>query len=57
MQNHFRSSWFIAPAWRVPALRPNRAEMSPAAFLGLVAIWGGAVSGMLCVAILLRVFS
>jgi hypothetical protein len=57
MRNHFRSSWFIEPAWRVPALRPNRAEMSPAAFLALVALWGGAVSGMLCVAILLRIFS
>jgi hypothetical protein len=31
--------------------------MSPAAFLGLVAIWNGAVSGMLCIAILVRVFS
>jgi len=31
--------------------------MSPAAFFSLVAIWSGAVSGMLCIAILVRVIS
>jgi hypothetical protein len=51
------SDWFIEPYWRKPSLRPNRAEMSPAAFLGLVVIWGGAVSAILCVATLARVFS
>jgi hypothetical protein len=50
------SDWFIEPCWRKPALRPNRAEMSPAAFFGLVGIWSGTLSAVLCVAILCRFF-
>ena len=50
------SDWSIEPCWRKPALRPNRAEMSPAAFVGLVGIWSGMLLSMLCVAILVRVF-
>jgi hypothetical protein len=48
--------WFLEPCWRVPALRPNRAEMSRAAFLCLVGTWSGAVSSLLLVMILIRVF-
>jgi hypothetical protein len=50
------SDRFIDPHWRVPALRPNRAEMSRAAFLGLIVVWSGAVTSMLCVAIVVRLF-
>jgi hypothetical protein len=50
------SDWFIEPCWRVPALRPNRAEMSRVAFFGLVVVWSGALSSILCVAILIRLF-
>lgn len=54
MRTHFLSTFFVDPSWRVPALRPNRAEMSPAAFVGLVAGWSGCVSGMLFVSVLVR---
>jgi hypothetical protein len=50
------SDWFIEPCWRVPALRPNRAEMSRVAFFGLVVVWSGALSSILSVAILIRLF-
>jgi hypothetical protein len=48
------SQFFVDPYWRVPALRPNRAEMSRAAFVGLVAGWSGCVGGMLFILVLLR---
>jgi len=56
MSKGLASNWFIEPCGRKPALRPNRADMSPAAFFGLLGIWSGLVCGMLCVAILVRVF-
>jgi hypothetical protein len=56
MRKLFASDCFVDPAWRTPALRPNRADMSAAAFVRLVASWSGAVSGLLLVMILLRQF-
>jgi hypothetical protein len=57
MWKDLTSNWFVEPCWRVPALRPNRAEMSRAAFFGLVGVWSGAVSSILCVVILIRLFA
>jgi hypothetical protein len=54
MRAHFTFQSFVDPCWRKPALRPNRAEMSPAAFVGLVAGWSGCVSGMLFISLLVR---
>jgi hypothetical protein len=54
MWKDLASDWFIEPCWRVPALRPNRGEMSRAAFFGLIGIWSGALSSILCVVILIR---
>jgi hypothetical protein len=56
MSKGLASNWFIEPCWRKPSLRPNHADMSRAAFFGLVAIWSGLVCGMLSVVILVRVF-
>ncbi len=50
------SDWFLEPLWRVPALRPNRADMSRIAFFGLIAAWSGAVGGMFCLATVARLF-
>jgi hypothetical protein len=55
MRTLFSSTCFIDPAFRKPSLRPNHAEMSPAAFIGLVAAWSGVLIGMLLIVILLRV--
>lgn len=56
MSKGSESSWFVEPCWRKPALRPNGADMSPATFFGLVAIWCGMPCSMLLVAILFGVF-
>ena len=48
------SNCFVDPAWRVPSLRPNGAEMSRSAFLALVASWCGAVGVLLFAAIVIR---
>ena len=45
---------FVEPTFRKPCLRPSNAEMSPAAFAGLVAAWSAAQIGMLVIAIVLR---
>ena len=37
MRTRLASEFFVDPYWRTAALRPNRAEMSRAAFVGLVA--------------------
>jgi hypothetical protein len=55
MRTLFSSNCFVDPAFRKPGLRPNNAEMSPAAFVGLVAAWSAALIGMLLIAIVLRV--
>jgi hypothetical protein len=46
---------FVDPAWRKSALRPNYAEMSRAAFAGLITAWSGALSVLLLVAVGFRV--
>ena len=56
MSKDLTSNWFIEPCWRKPALRPNHADMSRAAFFGLFGIWGAVNCGMLCLTILVRVF-
>ena len=56
MRTHFASQIFVEPCWRTPALRPNRAEMSRAAFVGLVAGWSGFLSGMLFILVFVRLF-
>jgi hypothetical protein len=56
MRTHLESQFFVDPCWRTPALRPNRAEMFPAAFVGLVAGWSGFLSGMLFILIFVRLF-
>jgi hypothetical protein len=48
------SDCFVEPDYRVPSLRPNRAEMSRAAFLGLVTSWCGALGAVLLAAIIVR---
>lgn len=55
-QQTWTRGWFVEPVFRAPALRPNRAEMSPAAFIGLVAAWSSMVGGLLCAAIVARMF-
>lgn len=55
MRTLFSSNWFVDPAFRKPGLRPNNAEMSPAAFVVLVAAWSAVLTGMLLIAIVLRV--
>ena len=49
------SDCFVEPDWRVPGVRPNRAEMSRAAFLQLVAAWCGALTTLLLVAVAIRI--
>jgi hypothetical protein len=57
MRNHFTSEVFVDPCWRAPAQRPNRAEMSRVAFVGLVAGWrSGFLNGMLFILIFVRLF-
>jgi hypothetical protein len=56
MRTRFASEFFVDPCWRPPALRPNRAEMSRAAFIGLVVGWSCFVSGLLLISILVRLF-
>jgi hypothetical protein len=56
MRKGLASDRFIEPCWRKPSLRPNRADMSPATFFGLVGTWSAVPCSMLCVAILLHVF-
>jgi hypothetical protein len=56
MRNHFTSEVFVDPCWRAPAQRPNRAEMSRVAFVGLVAGWSGFSTGMLFTLIFARLF-
>ena len=56
MRTHFASRFFVDPSWRAPALRPNRAEMSRAAYVGLVAGWSGFSSGMLFILVFVRLF-
>jgi hypothetical protein len=56
MSKGLASNWFIEPCWRKPALRPNHADMSRAAFFGLFGIWGAVNCGMLCLTILVRAF-
>jgi hypothetical protein len=55
MRTLFSTTCFVDPAFRKPSLRPSRAEMSPAAFVALVAAWSGVLIGMLLIVILLRV--
>ena len=45
---------FVEPCCRTPMLRPNRAEMSRAAFLALATSWCGALGGVLVAAIVVR---
>jgi hypothetical protein len=56
MRTRLASEFFVDPCWRTPALRPNRAEMSRAAFIGLVAGWSGCLSGMLFILVFVRLF-
>jgi hypothetical protein len=56
MRKLFASECFVDPAWRTPALRPNRADMSRTAFRRLIAAWSGSVAGLLLVMILIRQF-
>jgi hypothetical protein len=57
MWTRLASDCFVDPAWRAATQRPNRAEMSRAAFLALVAGWCGTLGGLLLVAIVIRVAS
>jgi hypothetical protein len=54
MRTRLASEFFVDPCWRTPALRPNRAEMSRAAFVGLVAGWSCFLSGMLFILLFIR---
>jgi hypothetical protein len=54
MRTLFLTTCFVDPAFRKPSLRPNYAEMSPAAFIALVASWSGVLIGILLILILLR---
>ena len=56
MRTRLASEFFVDPCWRTPALRPNRAEMSRAAFIGLVAGWSGCLSGILFILVFVRLF-
>lgn len=56
MRTHFASQFFVDPCWRAPAQRPNRAEMSRVAFVGLLAGWSGFLIGMLFVLVFVRLF-
>jgi len=56
MRTRLASEFFVDPCWRTPALRPNRAEMSRSAFVGLVAGWSGFLSGMLFILVFVRLF-
>lgn len=56
MRTRLASEFFVDPYWRTAALRPNRAEMSRAAFVGLVAGWSGFLSGMLFILVFVRPF-
>jgi hypothetical protein len=57
MRTRLASEFFVDPCWRTPALRPNRAEMSGAVFVGLVAGWSGFLTGMLFILVSVRLFS
>jgi len=54
MWTRLASDCFVEPGWRAPMLRPNRAEMSRAAFLALSISWCGALGGVLVAAIVVR---
>lgn len=57
MWTRVTSECFVEPAWRAATQRPNHAEMSRTAFLGLVTGWCGTLCGLLAVAIVVRAVS
>jgi len=57
MWTRLTSEYFIDPAWRAAALRPNQAEMPRRAFVALVTGWCGTVCAVLLAAIIIRAVS
>jgi hypothetical protein len=54
MRSRVAPEFFVDPGWRKPAHHPNHAEMSRAAFVGLVAGWCGYVSVLLFISVFVR---